>query len=235
MPILTQIQDELEANILNSNFTWGRMASSNLEDQATPDYVERKRVEFLDNNIIDPPQFAHNILINQQPGPFFGWFTPIIDAIKFKNIRILRMKMNFNVPYIGASDISDEIKALQEEITSLRIQLLQAQTGPAQTIIDTLSASNLNLPELPEVPNLDIPSSFDINISGDNKLGNNQSSAEKRKKRAAAKKELQRKRKKGVVSMGGMSDPYNHIEQKLFYTRQALESIYKYSISIWHI
>ena len=45
-------------------------------------------------------------------------------------------------------------------------------------------------------------------------------------------KELQRKRKKGVVSMGGMSDPYNHMEQKLFYTRQALESIYKYSFGV---
>ena len=104
--ISPKMQDELEANILNSNFPWGRMASSNLANQPTPDYVEKKRIEFLDNNIIDPPQFHHNILINQEPGPFFGWFTPIIDALKFKNIRILRMKMNFNVPYIGTSDNS---------------------------------------------------------------------------------------------------------------------------------
>jgi len=49
------------------------------------------------------------------------------------------------------------------------------------------------LPELPEVPNLDIPSSFNTNISGGNQLGDNLSSAEKRKRRAAAKKELTRK------------------------------------------
>ena len=104
-----------------------------------------------------------------------------------------RYLINTSEAYIGASDQSDELRALQEEITQLRIQLLQAQTGPAQTIVDTLSASNLNLPELPEVPNLDIPSSFNTDISADNQLGNNLSSAEKRKKRAAAKKELQRK------------------------------------------
>lgn len=104
--IPTQMQDELEANILNSKFPWGRMASSNLGDEPSSRYLEEKRIEFLDNNIIDPPQFHHNILINQQPGPFFGWFAPIVDAIKFKNLRILRMKMNFNVPYIGSSDDS---------------------------------------------------------------------------------------------------------------------------------
>jgi len=128
---------------------------------------------------------------------FFQFYEQLFYVIpKEGDINSHRYLINTSEAYIGASDISDEIKALQEEITSLRIQLLQAQTGPAQTIIDTLSASNLNLPELPEVPNLDIPSSFDINISGDNKLGNNQSSAEKRKKRAAAKKELQRKLEK---------------------------------------
>jgi len=104
--ISIQMQDELEANILNSRFPWGRMASSNLAEQANSNYAEEKKIEFLDNNIIDPPQFHHNILINQEPGPFFGWFTSIIDAIKYNNIRILRMKMNFNVPYIGASEHS---------------------------------------------------------------------------------------------------------------------------------
>ena len=49
------------------------------------------------------------------------------------------------------------------------------------------------MPELPEIPNLDIPSSFDTNISGDNQLGNNLSSAEKRAKRKAARKQLLKK------------------------------------------
>ena len=49
------------------------------------------------------------------------------------------------------------------------------------------------MPELPEIPNLDVSSIFNTNISGDNQLGNNLSSSEKRKRREAAKKALQKK------------------------------------------
>jgi len=125
---------------------------------------------------------------------FFQYYQQIFYVIpKEGDINSHRYLINTSEAYIGASEQSDELRALQEEITALRIQLLQAQTGPAQTIVDTLSASNLNLPELPEVPNLDVPSSFDINIPGDNQLGNNQSSAEKKAKRKAAKKQLQKR------------------------------------------
>ena len=125
---------------------------------------------------------------------FFQYYQQIFYVIpKEGDNTSHRYLINTSEAYIGASDQSDELRALQEEITQLRIQLLQAQTGPAQAIVDTLSASNLNLPELPEVPNLDIPSSFNTNISGGNQLGDNLSSAEKRKRRAAAKKELARK------------------------------------------
>ena len=125
---------------------------------------------------------------------FFQYYEQIFYVIpKEGDINSHRYLINTSEAYIGASNLSDEFLALQEEITQLRIQLLQAQTGPAQTIVDTLSLSNLNLPELPEIPNLDIPSSFDTNISGDNQLGNNLSSAEKRAKRKAARKQLQNK------------------------------------------
>ncbi len=125
---------------------------------------------------------------------FFQFYEQLFYVIpKEGDINSHRYLINTSEAYIGASDISDEIKALQEEITSLRVQLLQAQTGPAQTIVDTLSASNLNLPELPEVPNLEIPTNFKVDIPGDNQLGNNQSSAEKRAKRKAAKKQLQKR------------------------------------------
>ena len=95
------IQNELEKNILNPNFPWGHMFSSDLANDASDDYVLLKRKEFRSDEIIDPGQFYHNILIDQQPGQFFNWFTPILDAIKFENMRILRMKMNFNYPWIG--------------------------------------------------------------------------------------------------------------------------------------
>jgi hypothetical protein len=128
---------------------------------------------------------------------FFQYYEQIFYVIpKEGDVNSHRYLINTSEAYIGASEQSDELKALQEEITQLRIQLLQAQTGPAQVIVDTLSTTNLNLPELPEIPNLDIPSSFDVKISGDNQLGNNQSSAEKRAKRKADKKMLKTKKER---------------------------------------
>ena len=80
------------------------MFSSDLGSEASDNYVPTKRKEFQNNEIIDPGQFYHNILIDQQPGQFFGWFTPILDAIKFEDMHILRMKMNFNYPWVGIKE-----------------------------------------------------------------------------------------------------------------------------------
>ena len=125
---------------------------------------------------------------------FFQYYQQLFYVIpKEGDVNSHRYLIDTSEAYVGASSQSDELLALQEEITQLRIQLLQAQTGPAQAIVDTLSQSNLNLPELPEIPNLDVSSIFNTNISGDNQLGNNLSSAEKRKRREAAKRELARK------------------------------------------
>lgn len=46
--------------------------------------------------------------------------------------------------------------------------------------------------------------------------------------------DLRRKVKKGVIGMGGMSDPYNPFEKELFLTRHALELIdaYEFGVSI---
>ena len=123
---------------------------------------------------------------------FFQFYEQIFYVIpKEGDINSHRYLINTSEAYIGASDQSDELRALQEEITALRIELLQAQIGPAQAIVDTLSASSLNLPELPEVPNLDVSKLFDTNISGDNQLANTESSSEKKAKRKAAKNQLQ--------------------------------------------
>ncbi len=56
----------------------------------------------------------------------------------------------------------------------------------------------------------------------------------KAKKDAATKieSELKSKRKTGVISMGGMSDPYNFLERELEYTRKSLESINKYKFGV---
>lgn len=47
-----------------------------------------------------------------------------------------------------------------------------------------------------------------------------------------ADNELRNKRKKAIISMGGMSDPYNHLERELKYTQEILKSIYKYGFGI---
>jgi len=125
---------------------------------------------------------------------FFQFYEQLFYVIpKEGDINSHRYLINTSEAYIGASDQSDEIRALQEEITALRIELLQAQTGPAQAIADTLASSNLNLPELPEVPNLDVSQLFDTNLSGDNQLANTRSSSDKKAERKAAKKRLQKR------------------------------------------
>ena len=48
-------------------------------------------------------------------------------------------------------------------------------------------------------------------------------------------KELKNKRKKGIISMGGMSDPYNYMEKDLEYTRDVLKSIYKHEFGVFCI
>jgi DNA repair photolyase len=45
-------------------------------------------------------------------------------------------------------------------------------------------------------------------------------------------KELSKKRKVGIITMGGMSDPYNYLEKKLEYTRSVLKSINKYQFGV---
>lgn len=44
--------------------------------------------------------------------------------------------------------------------------------------------------------------------------------------------ELKSKRKSGVMSMGGMSDPYNYLEEELRYTRSSLESMNRYKFGV---
>ena len=45
-------------------------------------------------------------------------------------------------------------------------------------------------------------------------------------------RELSNKRKKGIISLGGMSDPYNFLESELKYTRNSLKSIDKFGFGV---
>ena len=86
---------------MDTHFLWSHSKPSDLGNIVSKDYVLRKNTQFQSDYIVDPGQFYHNILIDQQPGQFFGWFAPILDAIQYENMRILRMKMNFNYPLIS--------------------------------------------------------------------------------------------------------------------------------------
>lgn len=44
--------------------------------------------------------------------------------------------------------------------------------------------------------------------------------------------ELSKIRQKGVLSLGGMGDPYNYLEKELHYTRNALKSLDKYGFGV---
>jgi len=66
--------------------------------------------------------------------------------------------------YIGYEPLLTEIEALQQEITELRKQLLDERGSALNTIADVLDTSGLSLPELPEIPDLEVPSEFEIDI-----------------------------------------------------------------------
>tara|TARA_R110000796_G_scaffold44540_3_gene108534 strand:+ start:4246 stop:4755 length:510 start_codon:yes stop_codon:yes gene_type:complete len=109
---------------------------------------------------------------------FFQYYQKLFYVIpKEGDINSHRYLINTSEAYIGASEQSDNLQALQEEITQLRRQLLEAQIGPAQAIAKVLSETGLNFPKLPEIPNLEIPTVF-------NPLGNTETTVEREKRMA---------------------------------------------------
>jgi len=97
--------------------------------------------------------------------------------------------------YIGYNPLTTEIEALQEEITELRRQLLEERTSAVNTIADVLDESGLNLPTLPELPDLEVPSEFSVDINVNVDQGEEQTRREKRKERRAKRKEERQKRR----------------------------------------
>jgi hypothetical protein len=98
--------------------------------------------------------------------------------------------------YIGYEPLTTEIEALQQEITQLRRQLLEERSGALNTIADVLDSTGLNLPELPEIPELDIPSEFSVDL-GTTNLNPEQEKTrkEKRKERREDRKKRRQERK----------------------------------------
>ena len=98
--------------------------------------------------------------------------------------------------YVGYNLLNTEIEALQQEISELRRQLLEERTSALNTIADVLDETGLNLPPLPEIPNLEVPTEFNVNFD-ENSLtpGEEKTRKEERKEKRAKRKE-ERKEKR---------------------------------------
>jgi HAMP domain-containing protein len=97
--------------------------------------------------------------------------------------------------YIGYTPLNTEIEALQQEITELRRQLLDERGSALNTIADVLDTAGLDLPELPTLPDLDVPSEFNVDVNVDIDQGEEQTRREKRQERRAKRKEERQKRR----------------------------------------
>ena len=97
--------------------------------------------------------------------------------------------------YIGYNPLTTEIEALQQEITELRRQLLDERGSALNTIADVLDTSGLELPELPVLPNLNVPSEFSVDVNVNVDQGEEQTRREKRKERRAKRKEERQERR----------------------------------------
>lgn len=97
--------------------------------------------------------------------------------------------------YIGYNPLTTEIEALQQEITELRRQLLEERNSAVNTIADVLDSTGLNLPELPEIPDIEIPSEFSVDFNVESLTPEEEKTRrEKRKERRAKRKEERQKR-----------------------------------------
>jgi len=97
--------------------------------------------------------------------------------------------------YIGYNPLTTEIEALQQEITELRRQLLDERGSALNTIADVLDTAGLDLPELPTLPNLDVPSEFSVDVNVNADQGEEKSRKEKRKERREKRKEERQERR----------------------------------------
>ena len=97
--------------------------------------------------------------------------------------------------YIGYNPLTTEIEALQQEITELRRQLLDERGSALNTIADVLDTAGLDLPELPTLPDLEVPTEFNVDVNVGVDQGEEQTRREKRQERRSKRKEERQKRR----------------------------------------
>ena len=98
--------------------------------------------------------------------------------------------------YVGYNLLTTEIEALQQEITELRRQLLEERNSAVNTIADVLDETGLNLPPLPEIPNIEVPTEFDVNFDEESlTLEEEKTRREKRKEKREERREKRKERR----------------------------------------
>lgn len=142
------------------------------------------------------PQNTEPVAIqNVSVDEFFVLYNKLFFDIPQRGNNSHETLITTSTEYIGYNPLTTELEALQQEITQLRRQLLDERSGALNTIADVLDTAGLDLPELPILPDLEIPSEFsvDVNVSVDQ--GEEQTRREKRKERRAKRKEERQERR----------------------------------------
>lgn len=142
------------------------------------------------------PQNTEPVAIqNVSVDEFFVLYNKLFFDIPQRGNNSHETLITTSTEYIGYNPLTTELEALQQEITQLRRQLLDERSGALNTIADVLDTAGLDLPELPILPDLEIPSEFsvDVNVSVDQE--EEQTRKEKRKERRAKRKEERQERR----------------------------------------
>ena len=138
--------------------------------------------------------------------------TPAVANVSVDEFFILYNQLFFEIPktgnnshetlittstdYVGYNLLTTEIEALQQEITELRRQLLEERSSAVNTIADVLDETGLNLPPLPEIPNIEVPTEFDVNFDEESLTPEEEKTRkEQRKERRAKRREERQKRR----------------------------------------
>tara|TARA_B110000977_G_scaffold39986_1_gene53740 strand:- start:26 stop:547 length:522 start_codon:yes stop_codon:yes gene_type:complete len=142
------------------------------------------------------PQNTEPVAIqNVSVDEFFVLYNKLFFDIPQRGNNSHETLITTSTEYIGYNPLTTELEALQQEITQLRRQLLDERGGALNTIADVLDTAGLDLPELPTLPDLEIPSEFSVNVNVGVDQGEEQTRREKRKERRAKRKEERQERR----------------------------------------
>ena len=137
------------------------------------------------------PVAVQNVSVDE----FFVLYNKLFFDIPQRGNNSHETLITTSTEYIGYNPLTTELEALQQEITQLRRQLPDERGGALNTIADVLDTAGLDLPELPTLPDLEIPSEFSVNVNVGVDQGEEQTRREKRKERRAKRKEERQERR----------------------------------------